>query len=482
MKKGRKKLWVDREIQLRFVIYTIIVLGIACIIVSSSSFYSVWTNIISKVLKAGDINTIYTHSLKRFVVLNLGLISFLALLSALGMILVSHKIAGPAYRIRRTLKELQEGKEVDFKLRKGDALNPLAEEFEKFAEHYRQLKNSGVRVIEVWKNTEVKDISLNLALKELENKIITVYPVKREGKMKKGFSLIETLILTFIAVTLGVLIVGLVSNSREFAKALTCVNNMRNISQAIENYQIDWKNTPSSLEDLMPQYITNPKIFHCPNDKKQGNSYEKFYVARHFYEDDTNKLFLVCNRHYKGKKTVVSYLSYAVDIGKTQKVYWNGIPVDFGQEYKGGNLTFVDGTKVSSSSSTEVGVLTSFSDSEGKIYSVIYVPEGEDASLNVNHNGDSEFEVITPAVIAGVEGTKFTLRNYWLNTNPPSCRASVSVAEGEVKVEERSQGRRFNIKKGKKLLVEIRRWLKEIKHGIPRKPPKQRPHIWFYDK
>ena len=299
--------------------------------------------------------------------------------------------------------------------------------------------------------------------------------------MKKGFSLIETLILIFIAVTLGVLIVGLVSNSREFAKTLTCVNNMRNISQAIENYQIDWKNTPSSLEDLMPQYITNPKIFHCPNDKKQGNSYEKFYVARHFYEDDTNKLFLVCNRHYKGKKTVVSYLSYAVDISKTQKAYWNGIPVDFGQEYKGGNFTFVDGTMVSSSSSTEIGVLTSFSDSEGKIYSVIYVPEGEDASFNVNHNGDSEFEIITPAIIAGVEGTKFTIRNYWLNTNPPSCRASVSVAEGEVKVEERSQGRRFSIKRGKKLLVEIRRWLKEIDHGIPRKPPKQKPHIWFYD-
>lgn len=300
--------------------------------------------------------------------------------------------------------------------------------------------------------------------------------------MKKGFSLIETLILSFIAVTVGVLIVGLVSNSREFARTLTCVNNMRTISQAIENYQIDWKETPVSLENLMPQYITNPKILHCPNDKHPGNSYEKFYVARHFYEDDANKLFLVCNRHYKGKKTVVSYLSYAVDISKTQKVYWNGIPVDFGQEYKGGNLTFVDGTKVSSSSSTEVGVLTSFSDSEGKIYSVIYVPEGENASLNVNHNGNSEFEVITPAVIAGVEGTKFNVRNYWLNTSPPSCRTEISVAEGTVKVEERSQDRRFKIKSGKKLLIEIRRWLKGIKHRIPRKPPKQKPHIWFYDK
>ncbi len=185
MKKGRKKLWIDREIQLRFVIYTIIALGVACIIVSSASFYSVWTDIISKVLKAGDFHSIYTFSLKRFVILNLGLILLLAFLASLGMILLSHKVAGPAYRIRKTLKELEEGKEVDFKLRKGDALNPLAEEFEKFADHYRQLKNSAVRVIEIWKNTEVKDISLNLALKELENKILTFYPVKKGDENEK---------------------------------------------------------------------------------------------------------------------------------------------------------------------------------------------------------------------------------------------------------------------------------------------------------
>ena len=185
MRKGRKKLWVDREIQLRFVIYTIIVLGVACVIVSSASFYSVWTNIISKVLKAGAVNNLYTFSLKRFITLNLGLILLLAFLATLGMILISHKVAGPAYRIKKTLRELQEGKEVDFKLRKGDALNPLAEEFEKFAEHYRQLKNSAVRVIDIWKSTEVKDISLNLALKELENKIITGYPVKKGGENEK---------------------------------------------------------------------------------------------------------------------------------------------------------------------------------------------------------------------------------------------------------------------------------------------------------
>lgn len=299
--------------------------------------------------------------------------------------------------------------------------------------------------------------------------------------MKKGFSLIETLIMIFIGVALSVLVVGLISNSKEFARTLTCVNNMRNISQAIENYQIDWKETPVSLNNLSPQYLTNSKVFHCPSDRDTGNSYEKFYVARHFYEDNARKLFLVCPRHYKGKKMVVSYLSYAVDIEKTQRAYWNGVPVDFGQEYTGGNLSFVDGTTVSVNSSTEVGVLTSFSNTEGQIYSVIYVPEGEDTSLTVTHNGDSDFEVVTPAVIAGVEGTKFTIRNYWLNSDPPSCTTDVAVLEGRVNVEERSQGRNFKVKDGKKLIAKVRRWLKTQKHRVPRKPPKQEPHVWFYD-
>lgn len=187
MKNGRRKIWIDREIQLRFVIYTILAMGIACVIVSSASFYSVWTNIISKLLKAGGVDSVYTLSLKKFVVLNIGLILVLAFLSTLGMILLSHKVAGPAYRIRKTLMELQQGKDVDFKLRKGDVLNPLAEEIERFTEQYKQLKDASIRVIEATKNTEINDLSLNLAIKELENKIISVSPVKKEeGKNEKG--------------------------------------------------------------------------------------------------------------------------------------------------------------------------------------------------------------------------------------------------------------------------------------------------------
>lgn len=169
--KGRKVLWIDREIQLRFVIFTIITLAISCFLVSSVTFNNIWIGISEKILKFVTIDNIYSQSAKRFIVLNFFLIILLALLATLGMIILSHKIAGPAYRIRKMLKELQEGKYPDFKLRKGDTLTSIVEELEKFSNQYKDLTEAAINVIETWKNTEVKDISLNIALKELENKI-----------------------------------------------------------------------------------------------------------------------------------------------------------------------------------------------------------------------------------------------------------------------------------------------------------------------
>ncbi|MCD6408266.1 FecR domain-containing protein [bacterium] len=296
--------------------------------------------------------------------------------------------------------------------------------------------------------------------------------------MKKGFSLIETMILCFIGVVLLTLVIGLVENSREFARTMGCVNNMKNIVQAIENYQVDWRETPPLLENLYPAYITNYNTFHCPADREPGNSYAKFYVSRFFAEEDANKIFLACPRHSRRTKTVVAYLSYAVDIGKTHKVYWSGIPAEIGGTYTGGQLQFADGTVVDINASCEVGILGSFTDNQDRIYSIIYIPEGEDASITVTHQGDSEFEVITPAVIAGVEGTRFEVKNYWENTTPPSCSTEVRVFEGKVKIKERSQGRKFILREGKKLFVKVRRWIKKLREKPPRRPPKCRPHIW----
>ncbi len=181
--QGRLNLWIDREIQMRFVVYALLSLAIGCIIVSVVTFYSVWIDVGEKILRNNAIGKIYTSSLSKFVSMSFALIIILAVLTTLGMLMLSHKIAGPVYRIKKILKELQEGKHPAFNLRKGDALKSVAEELEKLAAQQRSIGESALRVVETWKNTEVKDMSLNLALKELENRIIylSIEQNKKEG-------------------------------------------------------------------------------------------------------------------------------------------------------------------------------------------------------------------------------------------------------------------------------------------------------------
>jgi len=253
---------------------------------------------------------------------------------------------------------------------------------------------------------------------------------------KKGFSLIEVIIFCFIAITLLTLLVGLAVNSREFARTVGCVNNMKTIAQAVESFQADNKTTPANLADLYPLYVTNAKTFKCPADKTaESNSYEKFYIGRFIASEKSDNVFLACPRHHRKNKTVAAYLSYAVDIGRNKQVLWSGTPAEFGEVYTGGQLTFADGTTAKIESG-KAGLVSSFVDNSDKIYSIIYTPQATEGNITVTHSGDSKFEIITPAVIAGVEGTKFSVKTSLTDNN---CSSDVDVTEGTVYVEDRSR-------------------------------------------
>lgn len=165
-------LWVDREIQLRFVIFIIIALAVASAVISAATFSGVWSSVVAQIIKTeGSFTEIYRASLRKFIPTVVGLTLLLTFMACLGMLILSHKVAGPAYRIIKILKDLQAKKNPDFTLRKWDTLGPVMEELKKLSDKHKGLEDAVVRVIESWKNTEVKDMSFSLALKELEAKI-----------------------------------------------------------------------------------------------------------------------------------------------------------------------------------------------------------------------------------------------------------------------------------------------------------------------
>ncbi|MGC8804676.1 MAG: FecR domain-containing protein, partial [Candidatus Ratteibacteria bacterium] len=279
--------------------------------------------------------------------------------------------------------------------------------------------------------------------------------------MKKGFSLIEGIIISFIIVSLAAMVLGLVSRSRALSRSMVCLNNLRQISMAIENYQADWKNSPTQLYNLFPNYIKDKYSFKCPEDKEvlsgdlpNKNSYGNFYVNRSFNDEDTSKLYLFCPRHFNGTKGVGAFLSYAANIMTNNPVTWNGERMLPGQIKQGGTYKFVDGTIVTVDPSLNVGLCGSFVSPDDKHYSIIFVPEGASGSLTVDHQGDSRFEVVTPGLIAGVSGTKFTVNNIYDNTTNQAI-TTVSVSEGNVQSEDRTDGTKDIIKPGKTISITV---------------------------
>ncbi len=268
---------------------------------------------------------------------------------------------------------------------------------------------------------------------------------------KKGFSLLEIIIFCFISIILITLVMGMVSNSREFSRTVGCINNMKMITQAIEQFQADHQDTPVSLATLYPHYITSNATFKCPADRDRAslNSYERIYVGRSANEKDTHKMFLACYRHNNNSKSVVAYLSYAVDIEKNQKVTlkqneYDGLPIDieYGHLCTGGVMTFADGTEIKITGTA--APLASFISNQDRIYSVVYVPDKANTTLEITHHGDSIFEIVTPAIIAGVKGTKFTVKTLWIEdsgTDNPKNSTTVTINEGAVRVAERSADR-----------------------------------------
>ncbi|MCS6862495.1 MAG: prepilin-type N-terminal cleavage/methylation domain-containing protein [Abditibacteriales bacterium] len=93
---------------------------------------------------------------------------------------------------------------------------------------------------------------------------------KRVAETTNGFTLVELLlVLTAIALMVGIgFAVG--SQVREKARQSVCVSNLRQIGQALAIYSQDYPDPlyflPVDLRHLYPRYVSDKRLFYCPND------------------------------------------------------------------------------------------------------------------------------------------------------------------------------------------------------------------------
>jgi prepilin-type N-terminal cleavage/methylation domain-containing protein len=79
---------------------------------------------------------------------------------------------------------------------------------------------------------------------------------------KVGFTLVEVMIVTAIIALLAAIIYPAYFNARERSITSTCLNNLRMMTSAKDQYALDNENQMPTLPDLVPTYIHH--LPECP--------------------------------------------------------------------------------------------------------------------------------------------------------------------------------------------------------------------------
>ena len=279
----------------------------------------------------------------------------------------------------------------------------------------------------------------------------------RIDRSAKGFALSELIVVVGIVSVLTAIFFPVFFNAREAARVVTCASNLQQIAVATKAYVNDHRGPPMSpLPQSLGSHVGCESIFVCPNDRHSTDSYSEFFVGR--FDDVKASEFVVgCPRHQKGRKTAIACGKGNSEVGMSAPVLHDGEEIEAGYCVEGGVLEFADGSRVEIAEKLGVVVLASLQ-TDGGMHSVIYIPEDKDGSVNVTVTPGSRFEVATPAAVAAVRGTRFTVSIWTADAEKDKKKdkkkvkelhTTVSVYEGEVVVTPRVRGRQNSVKAGK---------------------------------
>ncbi|MFH1094553.1 MAG: type II secretion system protein [Candidatus Omnitrophota bacterium] len=95
-------------------------------------------------------------------------------------------------------------------------------------------------------------------------------------RKKKGFTLVELLVVMAVIVILAGFLLPALGKAREQGRRTSCMNNLKQIGLAVALYRLDYNDAfPADLDvlydaaNLNDSYIDNLKVFVCPSTGTQ---------------------------------------------------------------------------------------------------------------------------------------------------------------------------------------------------------------------
>lgn len=85
-----------------------------------------------------------------------------------------------------------------------------------------------------------------------------------------GLTLMELIVVIAIIALIIAIMIPVVNNARYRAKDTTCINNMRQILQAVALYRADYSQQFPHRTRAILSYVKTPQIFQCPADLQNG--------------------------------------------------------------------------------------------------------------------------------------------------------------------------------------------------------------------
>lgn len=259
--------------------------------------------------------------------------------------------------------------------------------------------------------------------------------LKKKLALKKGFTLIELIVAIGIIAILTGMGVKSYSSLIKRVKEASAQTNLAAVNVALNMHKKDEGVFPEDgaagdLAGDLAEYEVGGGILTNPYN---GKSCASLYVKR--TADAKAEDFIMAVPDVKRDKTTVLLLGSEPQVLTLKEVTYQGTAVEPGDTVtlSGGNrLDFGDGTTVrkTGGANTTVTLLHSFELDNGTPYGLIRVDDPGKVRVEVTPGW--KFEVVTPAAIAGVEGTKFKV------TIISSNETDVDVTESSVRVTERT--------------------------------------------